>query len=97
MNNHLVVSKTDLKLAVDTLEQGDIGGLYSQLMGLLECCTDCDKRVAGAAPELLAALIELRADWDTLTRQDYAEGNEDVIKLARQTDDAITKATGDTK
>jgi pullulanase/glycogen debranching enzyme len=50
-------------------------------------------RTVNATPDLLAALIELRADWDTLTRQDYAEGNEDVIKLARQVDDAIVKAT----
>jgi hypothetical protein len=38
-------------------------------------------RLFAAAPALLSALKDLFDDWQTLTSLDYAEGNEDVIRL----------------
>ena len=58
----------------------------------LRDATPKDIATAKAAPELLAALKDLFDDWLTLTNQDFAEGNEDVIRLTEAAAAAIAAA-----
>ena len=74
---YLIVDKSDLKSAIDTLEAGDVSALRhraraarivaSQLRGLLECCQPCHRDVANVACDLAVILTSIKRDIDTVS------------------------------